>query len=454
MLNISPKKIGSKIDRKLYASLDKVESKRSGRVLIRMLIASSILFFILMFLPWTQTIHARGNVTTLRPDQRPQTIQSVIAGRIEKWYVQEGDFVERGDTIVFISEIKDKFFDPNLLERTQEQLKSKELSVKSYMEKISALDNQIDALMETRKLKIEQSKNKFKQSRLKVKSDSIDYQASLIDFKIAEDQLLRMQDLNKQGLRSLTDLEKRSLAVQKVQADMISKENKLLSSRNAQINAKIEMSSINSQYRDAVAKAESNKYTALSSMYDAEATVTKLQNEYMNYSVRSGLYVIRAPQNGFITKAIQAGIGENIKEGSQIVSIMPSDFELAVEMYVKPIDLPLLRKGDEVRIQFDGWPAIVFSGWPNTSYGTFGGKVYAIDNFISDNGKYRVLVSADSSKEAWPKDLRVGAGSSNMSLLSDVFIWYELWRQINGFPPDYYSTEKVKDASSSDFKSK
>jgi len=25
-----------------------------------------------------------------------------------------------------------------------------------------------------------------------------------------------------------------------------------------------------------------------------------------------------------------------------------------------------------------------------------------------------------------------------MVLLKDVPIWYELWRQINGFPPDYY----------------
>mgnify|MGYP003631273192 CR=1 FL=1 len=454
MLNISPKSIGRRIDKKRYPSLEMVEKRRSGRVLIRMLIASSVLFFIIMFLPWTQTVHARGNVTTLRPDQRPQTIQSVIAGRIEKWYIQEGDYVEKGDTIVFISEVKDKFFDPNLLGRTQDQLKAKEMSVKSYMEKISALDNQIDALMETSKLKIQQTKNKLKQARLKVTSDSIDFQASLINFNIAKQQLDRMEGLYEQGLKSLTDLEQRKLSLQKAQAEMVAKENKLLTSQNEQINAKIELASIGAQYRDDIAKAESNKYTALSAMYDAEALVTKLQNEYMNYSVRAGLYVIRSPQNGYITKAIQAGIGETIKEGAEIVSIMPADFELAVAMYVKPIDLPLLRKGDDVRIQFDGWPAIVFSGWPNTSYGTYGGKVFAIDNFISDNGKYRVLVSANPDDQPWPRDLRVGAGSSNMSLLNDVFIWYELWRQINGFPPDYYKTPTKKDASTPDTKKK
>jgi len=91
-----------------------------------------------------------------------------------------------------------------------------------------------------------------------------------------------------------------------------------------------------------------------------------------------------------------------------------------------------------VRIQFDGWPAIIFSGWPNTSYGTYGGRVYAIDNFISDNGLYRILVVPDPEDHPWPDALRVGAGTHSMLLLKEVQVWYELWRKINGFPPDYY----------------
>ena len=173
-------------------------------------------------------------------------------------------------------------------------------------------------------------------------------------------------------------------------------------------------------------------------MYDAEATVTKLQNQYSNYSFRSNLYYILSPQNGYITKALQVGLGETIKEGASIVSIMPADYSLAVALYVKPIDLPLMEIGQEVRIQFDGWPAIVFSGWPNTSYGTYGGKVFAIDNLISDNGKFRVLVQPDTTDHRWPAALRVGGGTNNMLLLKEVPVWYELWRQLNGFPPDFY----------------
>lgn len=443
MLNISSNKITSRINREELSSLIAVEQKSSGKVFLKLLISLFCVGLAIMFIPWTQNIRARGYVTTLKPDQRPQTIHSIIAGRIESWHVQEGDFVSKGDTILFISEIKDEYFDPNLLSRTQEQLTSKEMTVNSYMEKVKSLDSQIDALVQTSDLKLQQAKNKLKQAYLKVNSDSLDYKAAIINYEIAVEQLTRMEELYSQGLKSLTELEARRLRAQKSQAEKNSAENKLLTSQNEIINAQVEIASIQAQYRDDISKAESEKFTALSSMYDAEAVVTKLQNQYINYSVRSGLYYITAPQDGYVTKTIQSGLGETIKEGEEIVSIMPSNYDLAVMFYVKPIDLPLIRKGESVRIQFDGWPAIVFSGWPNTSYGTYGGTVFAIDNFISENGMYRVLAYPDPEDYQWPEALRIGAGATNMLLLNDVPIWYELWRKINGFPPDYYMTDNT-----------
>ena len=439
MLNITNNSINSEFPKDKFGSMKLAEGKKSKKAIKRILIGVFIATLIIMFLPWTQNIQSKGKVTTLKPDQRPQTIHSVIAGRIEKWFVQEGDYVSKGDTILFISEIKDEYFDPNLLGRTEEQLEAKEKSVQAYMEKVRALDNQIDALSQTSQLKLEQTENKLRQAKLKVTSDSIAYEAARINNQIALEQKNRMEKMYDDGLKSLTELENRRLTYQKANASMIAAENKLLTSRNEVINAQVEITSIQAQYRDYLAKTESEKQATLSSMYDAEATVTKLQNQYMNYSVRSGMYYITAPQDGYITKALQTGIGENLKEGEDIVSIMPAKYELAVEMYVKPIDLPLVRKGQHVRIQFDGWPAIVFSGWPNVSYGTYGGSVFAIDNFISQNGMYRVLVSPDPNDHPWPDALRVGSGTRTMLMLEDVPVWYELWRKINGFPPDYYN---------------
>ena len=38
----------------------------------------------------------------------------------------------------------------------------------------------------------------------------------------------------------------------------------------------------------------------------------------------------------------------------------------------------------------------------------------------------------------WPKQLRVGSGTKGWAMLDNVPVWYELWRQLNGFPPSLY----------------
>ena len=445
MLNVSKNRIDTKVNTQAYKSFAMVINYKASKVFSKLLLISFGILLIALFLPWTQNIKSTGYLTTLQLDQRPQTINSVIAGKIDKWYVKEGDMVKKGDTILFLSEIKDEYFDPNLLSRTEEQIKSKELSVQSYMNKVNSLDAQIDALLKTKSLKTEQAKNYIKQARLSVISDSVDLEAAKTNFQIAEKQFERQEQLYEEGLKSLTDLEKRKLKLQETQSKMISAESKLLSSRNKLINAAVEINSINNQYRDKLSKAESDKFTALSSMYDAEAVVTKMQNQYMNYSVRTGMYYITSPINGVITKAIRSGIGETVKAGEQMVSIMPVVYDLAVEMYIKPFNLPLIEKGQKVRFMFDGWPSVVFSGWPNASFGTFGGEIVAIDNFISPNGKYRIFVAPDKNDVPWPKGLRVGSGASGIALLKDVPIWYELWRNLNGFPPDYYKEINTND---------
>ena len=441
MLNISPNKLNEKVDLSRFKSSQKVFHKRHYKQFNRFLATFSIFGIIVLFLPWTQNIAGKGYLTTLTPDQRPQTIQSPIPGRIEKWYVREGDFVEKGDTILFISEIKNEYFDPNLVARTGQQIKAKEMSVSSYQSKVKALNTQIGALSNERGLKLQQAKNKLVQSRLKVKSDSIDLQAAQTNISIAERQYNRIVQLQSEGLKALTDVEEKRLKLQETQAKLISQENKLLASKNDVINAQVEISRVQASYTDKISKAQSDMFTAQSNQFDSEAQVTKLENAYTNYSIRNDLYYIKAPQSGYINRAIQGGLGETFKEGDKLVGIMPAKYDMAVETFVEPIDLPLIHLGEKVRIQFDGWPAIVFSGWPNASYGTYAGEVVAIETFISENGKYRILLAPDKEDQSWPKDLRVGSGANTIALLEDVPIWFELWRQLNGFPPNYYQPE-------------
>jgi multidrug resistance efflux pump len=425
-----------------YQTVKNLENRPHYRILNKIIKVVSILGVVSLFLPWTQNISGSGAVTTLKPNQRPQTIQSVISGRIEKWYVQEGDFVKKGDTIMFISEIKEDYFDPNLVDNTHNQVVAKKMALESYGSKVTVLSTQIQSIKNEQKLKIEQGLNKIEQSALKIKSDSMDLVAVKTQLKIANTQFNRSIQLNKEGLKPLTDVEEKRLKLQEADAKIITQENKFLTSKNEYINTKVEINRIKAEYAEKISKAESDQFTALSNQFDTEAQVNKLENQYANYSIRNGMYYIKAAQNGYVNRALQAGIGETIKEGTPIATIMPSNYDIAVETFVNPVDLPLIHKGEQIRVWFDGWPTIVFSGWPDISYGTFGGEIVAVENFISENGKFRVLIAPDPTEEKWPTQIRVGSGAETIALLNTVPVWFEIWRVLNGFPPDYYKTNQ------------
>jgi multidrug resistance efflux pump len=447
MLNITNNRINP------FVKVDEFQSTTVFRqqkhyLIIRKIIWAFVLMLVLfLFLPWTQNIKGTGFVTTLKPNQRPQTIHTAIPGRIEKWFVQEGDFVKKGDTILFISEIKEDYLDPNLVENTGKQVQAKEKAVQSYSDKVKALENQMGAIQSEKNLKVRQAQNKLKQSYLKIQSDSIDFEASKTQLKIAKTQYTRSVNLNKEGLKPLTDVEEKRLKLQETEAKIITKENDYITSKNEVLNATMELNRIRAEYAEKDAKASSDKQTALSVQFDTEAQVNKLKNQYSNYQIRNGMYYITAPQDGYINRALQSGIGETLKEGTPVVSIMPYQYDIAVETYIDPMDFPLINKGEKVRVWFDGWPTIVFSGWPDVSFGTFGGVIVAKENFISENGKYRVLIAPDPKDKKWPKQLSIGAGTQSLALLNDVPIWFEIWRTLNGFPPNFYqpsTQEKAK----------
>ena len=439
MLKISRDQIESTVDKSKFKAF-KLIGDQPGKQITRVLQVAFIVSLGVMFLPWTQNIRAKGYLTAFRPDKRPQSLQSAIPGRIEKWYVQEGDYVQKGDTILHITEIKEEYFDSLLVDRTLGQVEAKEDAIGSYKQKVDALRNQIEALDQTRMNKIAQAKNYLIQAKLKVQTDSIEIDAARTRLQVATDQFERVKSLYNQGLTPLNEFEARNMRYQEAQARWVAAQNKLLASRNDVINAEVELVTLENEYQEKLAKARSDLYSSLTMLYAAEGDVNKLRNQLSNYEFRSGLYWVLAPQDGYITRAAKTGIGEVIKEGEEIVSIMPGNIDLAVEMYIRPIDLPLIRPGNKVRFLFDGWPAVIFSGWPNLSFGTFGGVVAVIDNFANEEGMYRMLVLPDPEDTRWPEALRVGSGAQGIALLQDVPIWYEFWRQLNGFPPDYYAT--------------
>lgn len=401
-----------------------------------------VLLIGIMFLPWTQNIRARGTVTTLRQEQRPQQVNTMIGGSIVKWHIKEGDFVKAGDTLLQLGEVKVDYFDPQLLNRTQQQINAKQQTMESYRGKAATTVVQSQALQQARELKLQSLDNKIAQQELKIKTEEADLSAAANELEAYKRQSEAARVMLDSGAISLTDFERRKINYQNGLAKWNSASNKLQQSKQEMINLRIEQQSILQDYTDKIAKVSGDRFSSLSDAASTEAELLKLQNQLANYDARSKLYYIIAPQSGQITKARKAGIGEFLKEGDMIVEIVPDKIQYAIELFVKPMDLPLISRGQTVRFVFDGFPAIVFSGWPGGSYGTFGGKVVAVENSVSANGKFRVLVVEDTADRKWPALLRIGGGAEGIMLLKDVPVYYELWRNINGFPPEYYQLEE------------
>lgn len=442
MLNLSKQRVLDNVKSMNLSALERVDLPNGQYLFRRWLLAGSILLLILCFMPWTQNFRAKGIVTSLGAADRPQSVHATIPGRIEAWYLFEGDTVLRGDTIARLSEIKSDYFDPELVERTATMREAKSNSAEGYEAKAAALDRQIGTLRQELVLKLEQGRNKLDQSRLYVSTLAADLAQQKAQVDIAAYQESRTDSLFSRGLKSLSDAEGKMLKTREARAKLTALENKLDQAKTEVTQTELRLSAIEPEYQGKIAKAQSDRQSALTQYYTSLGDVAKLRSSETNYRIRRDFGYVTAPQDGVIGMILTPGIGETVKEGEAVVTILPRTFRSAVEMFVEPFNLPLISLDQEVRFLFDGWPAIFFSGWPGLSYGTFTGRVMAIDNTIDSKGRYRVLVGPSDDGRPWPTALRPGSGAEGVSLLGDVPVWYEAWRQLNAFPPDFYESDK------------
>ena len=426
-----------------FKSFNQIYLRDKGPATKPWLIGLGLIMLGVIFLPWTQNIRSKGQITSLYQEQKPQKIYSPIAGKISRWWVKEGDFVEQGDTLAKISEIKAEYLDPKLISRTQEQLDAKKGTVSYYEQKVKSTEDQIANLRSSKVLKQDQLTNKITALQQKLTGEKAEFEAASNEYNLVKDQFERNQKMYKEGLISQTQFQQRDASMQNSIAKKTTAENKVNQTLQEIQNTKIELRGVDQEYSEKMNKAEGEKFQSLGMIETGKGDVAKLENQVASYTIRDGMYYILAPQSGQVINAKKAGIGEILKDGEELLTIVPQNTNYAVEMYVRPVDLPLVSPGQDVRFIFDGFPAIIFAGgWPDQSFGTFAGKVRAVENNIDEKGMFRVIVVENPKEKKWPKQIKMGAGAQGIALLNDVPLWYELWRNINGFPADFYTVKK------------
>jgi len=397
----------------------------------------------LVFVPWQQTVRARGQMVAFAPTQRKQSITSRVSGRVGKWRVVEGSRVKAGEVLVDIDDN-----DPELATRLDAQKKflvsrrqAAEEEVSEQAKAVEAQNRALDAAVRAARANREASAmlvDVAKQARANTDFSAVFeqrryqmYEKLFLDKQFGGlESALNRDEAQMRADRAGTEVKRADAEIKRTEASLINSESLVLQAEATGL------STLATTRRD-LRRAEQN-------LFSVERDLQEIDNRIERFKAR----YVTAPCDGIVFR-ISANVAEGgqfVKEGEDLAVLVPDTNDRVVELLIDGVDAPLIAafmqergEGPHVRLQFEGWPAIQFAGWPSVATGTFGGKVRQIDATDDGNGRFRVLVEPEELVEAdrWPdaQFLRQGNQAVGWVFLNKVSLGYELWRNLNGFPP-------------------
>jgi membrane fusion protein, adhesin transport system len=432
-----------KLINKDYKSVTLVDKHRFYLNLIKIFLVILFLFIASLFFPWRQTVTGVGKVTIFSPMYRPQNINTMIDSRIKEWKVQEGDIVTKGQHLLELEEVNQNFLDQNLLARTVGQRDALSDKKASMERMIASLKEQIDSLKKFQSAAVPNAELRIDQSTDKLITVKQKYLGADQNFKTAELNYERRKQLYEKGLASKRDLELSELDFIKTQADLLAVKAELdIAERDIRM-SRLDFSQVDAQTALKIQETEAKLADAFQKLADIESSIFKADVDISNLESRIFQRNIYSPVDGQIISIYAPGSAEIIKSGTLLATVVPESIDQAVELYISDFFVPLVSAGRKVRLQFSGFPALQFSGWPMVAIGTFAGEVAVVDAVASSNNMYRILIRPDyerieAGKDApWPtgQHLRAGTNATGWIILDEVPLWFELWRIFNGFPP-------------------
>lgn len=380
-------------------------------------------------LPWQQSAKGTGKVVAYIPEERQQTVTSPAKGVVAHLQegLVEGQKVKRGD---FILEIQPTA--ANLVEQLRAQLRDYQAKLTTAEVKTTIYERNIEDFSAARDFAVKAAQEMVNGAlaKLQAKQEAVPaYEAKDWQTRVNYE---RQRGLFEKGLKSEKEVEKLQSEWNVAEAELDAARREVEAAENEVEAKKYELEQ---KRREAQTKVD----YARAMREDAVGQGATIQKEIRDLEIKLrelDRLVIEAPRDGTIFRLPIYERGQVVKEGDDLFTIVPDSVRPAVELWVSGNDTPLVRPGDHVRLQFEGWPAVQFAGWPSVSVGTFGGQVISIDATDDGTGKFRLLVE-EETEDAWPSErfLRQGVRANGWVMLSRVRLGYEIWRQLNGFPP-------------------
>lgn len=418
-----------KIDPLALPALRSVRPPRGTRKLA----AAMVLLFltlplVLLLVPWRQNLTGLGRVTAFDPLDRTQVLPAPVTGRLDKLHVQEGERVRAGQ---LLAEMADQ--DPEFAARLDQQVQFATSKVEAARMAVGQYDQQLVFLEDAREQAISSASADLRNAVEKVRAAAQDLVANEAEYEQKRADRERKWTLFTKGVASELDFQKAEADALAAQAKVESAKAKVQQARAEEESKMANVDKIGAEQRAKIESTRSSREEAVQKLNTAE----KERAEAVTKVERQKTQAVVAPRDGYILRVHAANSANLLSQGDPLIELIPDTEALAAELWVRGNDAPLITKGRKVRLQFEGWPAVQFAGWPSVAVGTFGGVVSFVDAQGTADGRFRMLVSPDPEDMAWPdrRYLRQGARATGWVLLEDVSLGYEIWRQLNAFPP-------------------
>ena len=450
MTNTNSPRFGTVLpDQRQSATLHLVQSSRFAKRLAKLLLLGLVICALAMaFLPWQQTSRGEGSVVAYVPQERQQSIEAPAKGIVAKIGdgLVEGSAVKKGD---FILEIQP--FAANMVQQLNGQLADMRTKEETANVKADAYRQNVEGFTEAAEFAVSAASQMVEAAVAKLDSKQqlvAGYTAKELQAKLNYE---RQAMLGQRGLKPAKEIEKlrKEWDVAKSESQSVLQD---VMSLEKELSAKKDM--LEEKRRVAQTKIDYARALEQDSL-GAAATVRKEIADVEMKLEEMDRLIIRAPRDGTIFRMPLYEQGQTIKEGQSILTLIPESSQEAVELMVRGNDMPLIQVGQEVRLQFEGWPAVQFPGWPSIAVGTFSGQVATVDATDDGFGSFRILVTPGEDVE-WPSEryLRQGVRANGWVMLKQVTLGYEIWRQLNGFPVLISDKDKEPKKGSSKSKSK
>lgn len=409
------------------------------RIAKGLLAALAVTLVGLLFVPWQQTVRGSGQVVAYAPLERQQVVQANIDGRVHRWGdgIREGVSVVKGQEILEIRDI-----DPQALQRLESQQAATREKATATAEMSQAYKSKLDAVIDGQRSAIAAAEQEVAMAEQKVEAE----RQGLIAAEAAEAQLktyyIRQKQLLNEKLKSPQEIEIAHRKFLESQAKLEQAKAYLASALSGLSAKEAQLIQKQREAEGYIATARAEHHKAQGDLSLAKKELTEIDGKL----AKQRNQIVVAPRDGTIVRLLANEGGEIVKSGDPLFVLVPESADRAVEMLISGNDVPLVSPGRQVRLQFEGWPAVQFAGWPSVAVGTFGGEVVNIDATDNGKGQFRILVRPTQTTE-WPSDryLRQGVRANGWVLLNQVGLGYELWRQLNGFPPVVSPPEPKKE---------